>query len=160
MQSPSLSNRWLDRWFFIVVVFKGLNGAAEILSGIALLFISNSNLQHLLAAIGHWNIVVHSALLTRALHSVSVTYTPGLQLYTAVYALLHGIIKVGLVIALLSRRYALYPAAIVVLILFMIYQIYRIVTAHSIVFDATLTIIDAVVVWLTIIEYRRHTSTD
>ena len=158
MKHNHIDQSWLDRWFKIAVIFKGLDGVVELIGGTILLSIPAAWLHMVIISLGHTHLVASHDLLARTVTSLGHTFTSGVQIYTAIYLLLHGVIKVGLVIALLSRRYKLYPAAIVILLLFMGYQIYRIIFEHSIVFDSLLTIIDAVVVWLTYLEYRRHTS--
>ena len=158
MTHPHITQSWLDRWFRIAVIFKGLDGVLELIGGTILLFVPAARLHTFIIQLGHTHLVTSHDLLGRAVASFGHTFTSGVQIYTAIYLLLHGVIKVGLVIALLSRRYSLYPAAIIVLVLFMGYQIYRIIFEHSIVFDSLLTAIDALVVWLTILEYLRHTS--
>ena len=152
-----LTQKWLDRWFVVVVAFKGIDGGLEILAAAVLLLVPNASIHGLISHLVTLDAASDSDLLVHSLQRFSHSLTPGTQLYAAVYFLLHGVIKVGLVAALLSRRYRLYPAAIVVLVLFMIYQIYRISTGESLALDITLTVIDAVVVWLTWLEYRRHT---
>jgi uncharacterized membrane protein len=80
-------------------------------------------------------------------------------MFGAVYLLAHGVVKVVLVTALLLNKLWAYPWMIVVLLLFIAYQLYRIVlnpTAGLI----GLTIFDIVIVALTWREYheqrRRH----
>jgi uncharacterized membrane protein len=153
-----LPQKIVDRWFNIVVVFKGVDGILEIIGAIFLLAVPSGFIHHFLIDLGKRDIVADHDILTQGITSLGHSFTYGIQIYTAVYLLLHGLIKVGLVAALLSRRYKLYPAAIIVLIAFMVYQIYRILTLHQYAFDGTLTLIDGLVVWLTIIEYRRHTQ--
>ena len=48
-------------------------------------------------------------------------------LFGAVYLLTHGLVKVVLVVALLLNKLWAYPAMIAVLLLFIGYQLYRIV---------------------------------
>lgn len=156
MAHSALSQTRLDRWFGIVVVFKGIDGVLELFGGAVLLLVPNSLLQRAVFQLDITNFVSSHTILAHAGLALANALTTGLVLYTAIYLLLHGIIKIGLVFALLGRYYKLYPAAIVVLILFMIYQIYRIFAEHDVIFDGTLTVIDAVVVWLTVLEYQRH----
>jgi uncharacterized membrane protein len=80
--------------------------------------------------------------------------TGGAVLFGAIYLLTHGAVKVGLVIAILLNKLWAYPCLIVVLLIFIGYQLYRIAldpTAGMI----ALTIFDAVIVTLTWREYRR-----
>jgi uncharacterized membrane protein len=76
-------------------------------------------------------------------------------LFGAVYLLAHGIVKVVLVVALLFNRLWAYPWMIAVLLLFIAYQLYRIVldpTAGLI----GLTVFDGVIVALTWREYHQQ----
>ena len=159
MTHHSLSQTRLDRWFKIVVIFKGIDGALELIGGLALLVVPSSALHQAIITVSQNAFIVQHDWLTHAATSLGHNFTPGIQWYTAIYLLLHGLIKVGLVVALLSRRYAWYPAAIVILSLFMVYQIYRIFTEGQWLFDGILTLIDGAAVWLAILEYRRHRPT-
>src|SRR5262249_23322917 len=70
-----------------------------------------------------------------------------------VYLFAHGIIKVILVVALLSRKIWAYPTAIIILLLFMVYEMQRIYTHHSIMLSVA-AVLDAAVVVLIYREFR------
>jgi uncharacterized membrane protein len=76
-------------------------------------------------------------------------------IFGAIYLLLHGAVKVVLVIALLLNKLWAYPWMIIVLLIFIGYQLYRIALQPSVGMVA-LTIFDAVIVALTWREYRRQ----
>jgi uncharacterized membrane protein len=76
-------------------------------------------------------------------------------LFGAVYSLTHGAVKVGLVIALLLNKLWAYSCMIVVLLVFIGYQLYRI-ALHPRPGLIALTVFDAVIVALTWREYRRQ----
>jgi len=69
--------------------------------------------------------------------------------------LLHGVVKVVLVAALLRDKIWAYPWMITFLIVFIVYQIYRMTFAFSIGLLG-LTVFDVVVVWLTYREYGKQ----
>jgi uncharacterized membrane protein len=69
--------------------------------------------------------------------------------------LIHGAVKVGLVIALLLNKLWAYPSMIIVLLISIGYQLYRIVLNPSACLIA-LTVFDALIVALTWREYRRQ----
>lgn len=73
--------------------------------------------------------------------------------FGALYLSSHGIIKIGLVIALLKNKLWAYPLSIAVLGLFIVYQSYRFTYTHSIGL-IILTIFDLVVIWLIWREYQ------
>jgi uncharacterized membrane protein len=75
------------------------------------------------------------------------------QSFAAIYLLSHGLIKLFLAAGLLREKPWAYPVAIVVFVLFVIYQLYRYAFTHSS-FLMLLTILDLVVIGLTWHEYR------
>lgn len=88
---------------------------------------------------------------THLLHTTD-GLTGNAVLFGAAYLLAHGIVKVVLVIALLLNKLWAYPWMIVVLLLFIGYQIYRIILDPTIGLIA-LTVFDVIIVALTWREY-------
>ncbi len=73
--------------------------------------------------------------------------------FIALYLLARGGIKLLLIIALLKNQLWAYPSSLVVLGLFVIYQLYQIFLTTSI-FIIALTIFDLVVMWFIWREYK------
>jgi uncharacterized membrane protein len=69
--------------------------------------------------------------------------------------LLHGVVKIVLVAALLKDKIWAYPWMLAFLLVFIVYQTYRMTFAFSIGLLG-LTIFDLVVVWLTYREYGKQ----
>ena len=86
--------------------------------------------------------------------SHSLTHDAGLSLWGALYLLVHGLVKVVLVWAVLRDRLWAYPWMIGFLVLFIGYQLYAMVV-HFTWGLLLLTLLDVLVVWLTVREYRR-----
>jgi uncharacterized membrane protein len=76
------------------------------------------------------------------------------QHFAALYLFSHGLIKLLLLIGLWRGRLVFYPVAIAVFGLFMAYQLYRYSFTHSLLL-LLVTVVDGVVVWLTLAEYRQ-----
>jgi uncharacterized membrane protein len=76
-------------------------------------------------------------------------------LFGAIYLLTHGLVKVVLVTALLLNKLWAYPWMIVVLLLFIGYQLYRIALQPTAGLIA-LTVFDVAIVALTWREYARQ----
>jgi uncharacterized membrane protein len=147
-------SRSLDRVFRISVTLKGLDGALEMIGGVLLLVLSPGSIdrlartltQHELSQDPHDFFARHVLQATgRLSHATTI--------YAGLYLLSHGVAKLVLVIAVLRDRLWAYPAMIVLLGAFIIYQLYRLY------YDTTLgltllTIFDAFVVWLTWREYQ------
>ena len=155
---------WLDRAFLIGIIGKGLNGAAELLGGMLLLFLTPDADPNVAVAWTHGELSEdpNDIIATHLLHTADGLTGPGL-LFGGVYLLVHGVIKVVLVTALLLNKLWAYPWMIVALLLFIAYQLYRIVLNPTVGLIG-LTIFDIVIVALTWREYqqqrrRRHAET-
>jgi len=147
---------WLDRVFEIGIIGKGLNGVAELIGGTLLLFATPDRIHHVLAALtqGELSEDPHDFVATHLLHTGS-GLTGHALLFGAIYLLAHGIVKVVLVVALLLNKLWAYPWMIAVLVLFIGYQLYRIVL-HPAVGLAALTVFDLVIVLLTWQEFKQQ----
>ena len=141
----------IHRLFVWSVVLKGAHAVLEIVLGIFLLFTDAVN-----------SVIVY--LTTRELledpadffltHVHSLPLSPHALQFGAFYLLSHGIIKIFLVAGLLRNKLWAYPASMVFLVLFMLYQVMRFFETHSIML-VLLTVFDIFVFWLVWHEYRR-----
>jgi uncharacterized membrane protein len=153
-------SRSLDRTFKITVGLKGLDGALETIGGLILLFVQPTTLQHWARTFTQHELSQdpHDFLARHLLHSTG-QLTHGKALYASIYLLIHGLSKVVLVVAVLREQLWAYPAIIVLLLAFIVYQLYKI-AVHFTVGLTLLTLFDAFVVWLTWREYQsRHSRT-
>jgi uncharacterized membrane protein len=146
----------LDRVFDISVTLKGIDGVLEVIGGILLLFLSPDRLdavvrfltQHELAEDPHDFLATH-------LVALSHSFTGSVSLFLAFYLLSHGIIKIVLVVAVLKQKLWAYPWMIAFLLLFIAYQIYQLIQKLSVGL-LLLTLFDGFIVYLTVLEYRKH----
>jgi len=147
---------WLDRVFEIGIIGKGINGAAELLGGVLLFLASPDRIRHIAVLLtqGELSEDPHDLIATHLLHSADAL-TGGAVRFGAIYLLAHGGVKVVLAIALLLDKLWAYPWMIGFLSLFIGYQLYRI-ALHPSAGLIALTIFDAVVLALTVGEYRRQ----
>jgi uncharacterized membrane protein len=147
---------WLDRVFVVGIIGKGLNGVVELLGGLLLLFVTADQIQHVAVfwTRGELSEDPHDFIATHLLHTANGLTGPAV-LFGAVYLLAHGLVKVVLVVALLLNRLWAYPWMIVVLLLFIGYQLYRIVLSPTAGLVA-LTVFDIVIVGLTWREYLQQ----
>jgi uncharacterized membrane protein len=150
---------WLDGVFAVGIIAKGLNGLTELVGGLLLLFVTPGGIHHLAAAItqGELSEDPHDVIARYILHTAN-GLTGSAVLFGAIYLLVHGAVKVVLVIALLLNKLWAYPCLIVVLLIFIGYQLYRIALDPSPGLIA-LTIFDTLIVALTWREYRRQRRT-
>lgn len=140
--------------FDIGVVFKGIDGVLEILGGLFLLLVPLEDVKRFLIWVTgkELNEDPHDFIATHLVRLAQTLSVSGYRL-TIFYLLIHGFVKVFLVYMLLRRKLWAYPVAIVVFVAFGVYQIYQYSYSHSILIMG-LTVLDAIVVVLTVWEYR------
>ncbi len=150
-----MRDRILDFVFLLGVLFKGLDGLVELVGGALLLFATPAKLQHAAtsATSGELAEDPHDLIANLILHGVAHLQHGGI-VFAAVYLLVHGVVKLAIVIALLVGSRRIYPWAMAALGAFLVFQVYELVTGPSI-GVAILTVFDAVIIWLTWREWRR-----
>jgi uncharacterized membrane protein len=140
--------------FRISVLLKGLNAALEIVGGAALLAVSPAFILRTVALLTQDEIAEDPRdLVANSLRRAVSHLSPASQHFAAIYLLIHGVTKIGLVGALLKHKLWAYPAAMIVFGAFIIYQIYRFTLTHGLGLIA-LSVFDLVVIWLIYLEYR------
>jgi uncharacterized membrane protein len=147
----------LDRIFEVGIILKGLDGLLETIGGLLLFAITPATIDRLVARLTQHELSEDSNdFIARHLLRYAHGLTGSAVTFAAVYLLLHGIIKIVLVVALLRNQAWAYPAMIAFLLIFIAYQLYRLVLSPT--FGLTvLTGFDALIVWLTWREWRRQT---
>ena len=147
-------NRVLDLVFLVGVALKGLDGLLELLGGIVLLLTGPDRLAREVAAITAHELGEdpHDLVAGLLVHGVQ-RLDPHTTAVLAVYLLVHGVVKVGIVVALLLGSRRVYPWAIGALSLFLIYQVSQMILAPG-VLVAVLTALDALIIVLTWREWR------
>jgi uncharacterized membrane protein len=155
----SMNEHRIHQIFQVSVLLKGAHALIECLGGIALALVSTSSIANFVNAITQDELIkdpndfVATHLLTMA-HNFSIET----QHFYAFYLLSHGIVKVALVVGLLREKLWAYPASLIVLTLFVLYQLYRFSYTHGLGL-IVLTLFDIVVMGLIWHEYglmRRH----
>lgn len=146
----------LDRTFEIGIILKGLNGLLELVGGILLLAVSPATINSVVVKLtqGELSEDPHDVV-AQYLRTTAHNLTASAVVFGAAYLLTHGIVKVVLVVALLRDKLWAYPWMIAFLLVFIIYQCYRLSFAPSAGLIA-LTIFDLIIAWLTWREYRKH----
>jgi uncharacterized membrane protein len=146
----------LDRVFDVSITLKGLDGVLEVIGGVLLLFLTPHRLNAIVMFLTQHELSQDPKdFIATHLLFYAQRYTASTALFLTVYLLSHGIIKIILVVALLQQRLWAYPVAIVVLGVFIVYQIYRLALQLSLGLLA-LTLFDIFIVGLTVLEYRKR----
>jgi uncharacterized membrane protein len=145
----------LDRFFTVAVIVKGIDGAIELLVGLLLLLVPGLPHVALESAANHALALQNPVgqFVSRYMESLDDSLAAGGSAFLVVFLIAHGVIKLALVGCLLKRWYRAYPAAIVVLLAFLGYQIYLSITAPTFAVIA-FALLDALIVFLVYREYR------
>src|SRR5262245_10760387 len=144
----------VHRAFLVSVFLKGAHALIECISGLALALISTETIASLVRALTQDELVEdpHDFLASH-LQAWAQGFSLQSKHFYAFYLLSHGLVKVFLVIGLLRGKTWSYPASLVVLGLFILYQLYRYSYTGSIGL-LVLTVFDMVVMAMIWWEYR------
>ena len=135
-----MQEKRIHQIFQVTVALKGLHGLVEIVGGIALALFSTDAILRLLY---HWD--KHQV--------VARHFSTGEHHYYVWFFLSHGALNLALAIGLLLQKLWAYPAAMVILVLFIILQMHRFSHVHDpglVVFS----LLDLIVIALAVHEYR------
>lgn len=154
-----MNEQRIHRIFEVSVLLKGAHAVIECVGGLLLAFVSTTSVAGWVNSFTQEELVedpkdfVATHLLAMA-HGFSLST----KNFYAFYLFSHGVVKLALVIGLLRNKLWAYPASLIVLALFMIYQVYRFYYTRS--FGLViLTGFDLIVMILIWHEYglmRRH----
>jgi uncharacterized membrane protein len=154
-----MNEQRIHRIFEVSILLKGAHAFIECIGGLALAFVSTTSI------VGWVNRLTQDELIedpndfiATHLLSMAQNFSVDTKNFYAFYLLSHGIVKLALVVGLLRNQLWSYPASLVVLTLFIIYQIYRFYETQSLGL-IVLTAFDLFVMVLIWHEYglmRRH----
>jgi len=148
----ALKEENIHKIFFISLILKSFNALLEIFGGI--LFLFSGTLSGILVFLVKKELIEDP---TDFFANHLATLVPFLSVHTQVFAsfylLLHGIIKIFLVVNLFRNKLWAYPVTIGFLGLFVVYQTYYTIYGHSI-FFTLLTLFDFMLMYLTWHEYN------
>ncbi len=137
LEMPAKEKKW--HWLFeAALLIRTLSGVAEVILGVLILSASKE---------------FFNDITTNFLH-----ITEGAKTFAAMYILAHGILNIGLSIELYRERIWAYKTNLVILILLVIYQFYRIYLYNSKILIAVTTI-DVIFIVLLWHEYKYKLKT-
>ncbi|MEV8148007.1 DUF2127 domain-containing protein [Arthrobacter sp. NPDC080073] len=156
MKTKPAGTSLLDRTFRVSLILKGLDGVLELIGGILLLIVTPRQIDDLVRFLTQHELAQdpHDFLANSLVH-LSSNLSGSATLFGAIYLLLHGLVKIVLVWAVLKDKLWAYPWMIAFLLVFILYQGYRIAVAFSWGL-VLLTAFDIFIVWITAREYRIH----
>ncbi|MYM54029.1 DUF2127 domain-containing protein [Thalassovita mangrovi] len=141
--------------FETTLALKALEAVTELLAGIGLYLVPGGGIGRFTGWLTRAELAedpkdwVANTLLTMA-QKLSIETTH----FYAAYMASHGVLKLVLVLLLWRQVRWAYPASVVMFMGFIAYQIHRYVLTHAPMM-IVLTLLDLVIIWLTLREYRR-----
>ena len=143
------------KWARFLVYFKGIFGILELILGFGLLIVGRKSMNKILLWIINFEpFENHPRLMDSASRFIINHVLGSLHLLIALYMIIHGLVAIAVVIALVHKKMWAFPAAGILLALFIIYQIYRLALAFSLILFI-LTLIDIAIIFFLRYEYRR-----
>jgi len=135
------------------VLIKGFNGIVEILGALFILLFGSQAVVALIEKIfSHEIFQDPNDFIINFLIDLFVGTGKGTPIFIAVYLGIHGLLNVFLFTAVWKKKISLYPIVIVIMMLFIAYQIFRFYSTQSLVL-LTLTIIDMIIIYFVAREY-------
>ncbi len=141
--------------FEIGVILKGLNGLLELIGGTLLLLFPPSAIQRFVVGLTHNELSRDpNDFIATHLRAAADHLSVGGKTFAAIILLSHGVIKAGLVYALIRDKLWAFPWAMGVFTAFVVYQMYRYFVQPS-GWLIALTVLDVIVILLTWAEWQR-----
>ncbi|MEI7690249.1 MAG: DUF2127 domain-containing protein [bacterium] len=145
--------RLIHDGFEIGILLKGIDGLLEIIGGLVLLFLPLGKIDQILLTVTRKELVEDpNDIIANYLFHLANTLSISALNFTIALLLLHGLVKVFLVIMLLKRKLWAYPVTMIAFGAFGVYQLYQFSYSHSS-WLLILTLLDIIVIVLTWFEY-------
>ena len=158
-----MNEQRIHRIFEVSILLKGAHALIECIGGLALALASTASIAGLVNRLTQEELIEDpNDFIATHLLGLAQGLSVNSKHFYAFYLLSHGIVKLALVAGLLRNKLWAYPVSLVVLALFILYQIYRFYYTQSVGL-IVLTVFDVIVMVLIWHEYglmrRHHTVT-
>jgi uncharacterized membrane protein len=149
-----LQSRILEhRIFRLGLIMKGVYGIVETALGVFLLSAGSRSLTRVVQFIFGYELIEDpNDFFGNLFMNIARNLSLQMHIFISLFLILHGLISIGIVMALVYKKRWVFPIVGTVLVLFIIYQLYQIVLTLS-VFMIALTLIDMILLGLLKFEY-------
>ncbi len=150
-----LKQKILHVLFEVGITLKAFNGLWETVSGLAFLLVSKATLSHWLFGFAQNELIEdpRDRVMNFVVH-ILLNPETSTKTFAALYVLFHGLLNIFLAVQLYREKHWAYLVTIWSVLLFMVYQVYRIATHHSLILTV-ITVFDVFYVALVWHEYKR-----
>lgn len=141
----------LDVSFNTMLLGKSIFAFVEFISGLLLIFVP---LDLIKATIHHLALAISLSLFSTMITNAGERLTNDATLFAIVYLLLHGALKLVTLALLWKKILWSYPLSILLLVGFILYQIFEFFN-HGSISMLVLCAVDVLMIILTLLEYRK-----
>ena len=156
---PIIKEKSIFRIFELGLLVKGLNALIEITSGFFIWFVNKAFIINFFLNLTQNELSDDPKdYLANFIVNTASTFSTSSQYFFAVYLIIHGFIKIFLIIGLFRKKLWAYPVSIFIFTIFIVYQFYE-YYLNSSPWLLFLTFFDILIVMLAVYEYvaRRKT---
>ena len=143
----------------LIIYFKGAIGIFQTVAGAILLLIGPNRLSMIVDKSLEENVASPNNLVNHMLLRLSEISSLNIYIFIALFMIVHGLVFITAVFALIHKRMWAFPTAGLMLLLFIIYQVYNLARDFSIIM-MILTLIDVMILVLLRFEYMRLRMTE
>ncbi len=148
-----ITEKYVRALFDVSIIIKGIDGLLETMGGTLLLFIKPTQLTAIVKLITQRELIEDPKdIIVNYLLNASHHFSLNVELFVAIYLLIHGAIKIIIVVGLLKNKLWAYPLGILVFSAFVLYQIYQYIQSYSVSL-IIFTIFDVFLIFITWYEY-------
>ncbi len=141
--------------FDFMLVLKTFFAIGEVACGIALFFLTPDLIQHAVGFFTGGELATDSTdFVATRLVAWADTFSLDTERFGMIYLISHGVAKLVVLALLWKGKSWSYPLSVTLFTAFIVYQLHRFVYTHSPML-IVLTVLDVVMIVLTILEYRR-----
>lgn len=145
-----------DKVFEYGILIKGIDGLIELVTAIALIFLSPRRLQGLVVFATHRELAHDpNDFIANFLIHQSHNFTNSAQLFFIVYLAIHAAVKIVSVAGLLRNKMWAYPFSLITLGALTLYQVYDIIFGAGSILVILLTIFDIAILALIWREFQK-----
>ncbi len=142
--------------FQVGVIIKGIYGLLESIAGLFVLLISQRSITRLAQLIlGQELLEDPKDIVGNFFMNLANNLSMRMHVFIGLYILVHGIVNIGIALALYYKKLWAFPVVGVLMAIFIIYQIYTLIQVFSLVM-VLLTIVDIALLSLLHFEYERQ----
>lgn len=137
-----------------MIFFKGIDGIVETLGGIVLASVSSQAITNFVYSLFGSELLEPDDFLTHYLVRLLTHLSVSTHTFAVVFLLGHGLVKFGLATCIWFNKLWAYPLAGVILSLFVIYQVIRFGSTHSVLL-LLITAVDIIIIAMLRPEYKQ-----